>query len=216
MEQKTVLFSFEGTSYNPQYTYDSYEMERWDFRVLEDGSVELLYAERDGTKAICDRLQIKKVDKIPIVIRGGIAVDGWISGQAALFNARSDTYHVVIESCGPGDIADYARLTSVQIATGEGPDILCGELLEDYLTGMLEKGALEDLSPYVEESGIREEDYFPFTFNLWREEGRIYGICPRFPAEKGRRLQKRFWADVSRISAHWWMPCFPGRKRRYT
>ncbi len=182
------LFSFEGTSYNPQYTYDSYEMERWDFRVLEDGSVELLYAERDGTKAICDRLQIKKVDKIPIVIRGGIAVDGWISGQAALFNARSDTYHVVIESCGPGDIADYARLTSVQIATGEGPDILCGELLEDYLTGMLEKGALEDLSPYVEESGIREEDYFPFTFNLWREEGRIYGICPRFSGGEGAEI----------------------------
>ena len=53
---------------------------------------------------------------------------------------------------------------------------------------MLEKGALEDLSPYVEESGIREEDYFPFTFNLWREEGRIYGICPRFSGGEGAEI----------------------------
>lgn len=186
--KENSIFSFEGSSYNPQYTYDTFEMNLWDFRALEDGSVELLYAEWDGGSAICDRLQIKEVDRIPIVIRGGLSTDGWIAGQAALFNAQSDTYHVIIEGCGLDEMGDYARLTSIQIATGGGPDILCGELLEDYLAGMLEKGALEDLSPYLEGSGIRTEDYFPFTFNLWSEEGRIYGVCPRFPGGEGTEI----------------------------
>lgn len=181
------VFSFEGTSYMPYYAY---EMQQWDFRMPEDGSAEILYADGFGATAIWDRLQIKKVEKIPIVIRGAFATEGWIAGQAALFNAQSDTYHVIVESCKLGDMADYARLTSVQIATGEGPDIVCGDLLEDYLAGMLEKGALEDLSPYIAESGIREEDYFPFTFNFWKADGRIYGICPRFPGGTGAEIKE--------------------------
>ena len=182
------VFSFEGTSYIPGYAY---EMPQWDFRVLEDGSAEILYAEDFGATAIWDRLQIKKVEKIPIVIRGSLITEGWIAGQAALFNAQSDTYHVIVESCKLDEWADYARLTSVQIATGDGPDIVCGILLEDYLTGMLEKGALEDLSPYMAESSIREEDYFPFTFNLWREDGRTYGICPIFPGGSGAEIDEK-------------------------
>lgn len=185
--KETDIFSFEQTSYMPQYAY---EMSRWDFRVLEDGKVELLYGASDGAAAICDRLQIKKVEKIPIVIRGAMATEGFIAGQAALFNAQSDTYHVVVESCDLGDSADYARLTSVQIAAGEGPDIVCGDLLEDYLAGMLEKGALEDLSPYIAQSGIKEEDYFPFAFEFWREDGRTYGILPRFPGGEGVEVRE--------------------------
>lgn len=178
------IFSFEGTSYNGR------GMVQWDFRMMEDGSAEILYADFEGETAIWDRLQIKEVEKIPIVIRGGLATEGWIAGQAALFNAQSDTYHVIVESSKLSDMADYARLTSVQIATGEGPDIVCGDLLEDYLVGILEKGALEDLSPYIAESGIREEDYFPFTFNFWREDGRTYGICPRFPGGEGVEIDE--------------------------
>ena len=179
------IFSFEGTS------YDGYGMAQWDFRMMEDGSAEILYADFYGETAIWDRLQIKDVEKIPIVIRGAFTTEGWIARQAALFNTQSDTYHVIVESCKWDEIDDYARLTSVQIATGEGPDIVCGDLLEDYLAGMLEKGALEDLSPYMAESGIREEDYFPFTFDLWREDGRVYGICPRFPDGEGVEIDEK-------------------------
>lgn len=173
------IFSFEGTSYVEP------AMDRWDFRVMEDGSVEILYADWQGAATLWNRLQIKEVDKIPIVVRGAISTDGWVASQAALFNAQNDTYHVIVESCRPDAMDDYARLTSVQIATGAGPDIVCGDLLEDYLVGMLEKGALEDLSPYIAESGIREEDYFPFTFNLWKQDGRIYGVSPKFPGGEG-------------------------------
>lgn len=171
--------------------YYAAEMQQWDFRVLEDGSTEILYADIFGATAIWDRLQIKRVEKIPIVIRGALAADSWIAGQASLFNAQSDTYHVIVESCKLGEMADYANLTSIQIATGEGPDIVCGDLLEDYLTGMLEKGALEDLSPYMAESGVREEDYFSFAFHLWSEESKVYGICPRFPGGEGAEIEEK-------------------------
>ena len=65
---------------------------------------------------------------------------------------------MVLESCGYGnDVEDYARLTSVQVGAGKGPDILCGsELLQDYISGMMEKGALEELNLYMEASGIRD------------------------------------------------------------
>ena len=80
---------------------------------------------------------------------------------------------------------ELARLTSVQIASGKGPDILCGGLMKEYIPGMLEKGALEDLRPFMEKSGIREEDFFPFTFDTWRSGDKICGISPASPSLTG-------------------------------
>jgi len=66
------------------------------------------------------------------------------------------------------------------VGAGRGPDILCGDnLLHDLISGMLEKGVLEALNPYMEASGIREEDYFPLTFSSWRQGENIYGVTPK-------------------------------------
>ena len=119
------------------------------FRVLEDGAVELLLTDSNGKNCRLDKIKMQKTEKIPIVVRGGYWVDG-------------------------------TRLTSVQMNAGKGPDILYGDdLMEDYIAGMLEKGALEDLKPYMEADGVREEDYFPLTFSAWRQGERIYGITYR-------------------------------------
>lgn len=150
--------------------------------MLPDGSYLMLYmdsSDRPLPGAILDRLTVSEVEKTPIVLRGQFYGDSWISAQAARFNRQRDEYHVIVEDCGMGnDQEDFARLTSVQIAAGKGPDIIGGALMEDYLLGMLENGALEELSPYLERSGIREEDYLPCAFGIWREGDRIYGITP--------------------------------------
>ena len=170
------LLYFDGTG----YSWHIY-MRLWDFRVFEDGTMEFLWTDRSGQKCIRERMHMEKVEKTPVVLRGVFEQDSWLSDIVALFNRKSKDYHVVLETCGSGnDAEDFARLTSVQIGAGKGPDILCGSaLLSDYISGMLEKGALEVLNPYMEASGIREEDYFPLVFSTWRQGAEIYSVTPR-------------------------------------
>jgi len=168
-----VLY-FTGTSYR---WHSNLQLQ--DFRVREDGQIELVWTDFDGTDCLLERLRMEKVEKVPIVVRGLFYNDAWIGERAARFNRENGTYHVILEDCGLGnDEEDFARLTSVQIGAGKGPDILCGVLVRDYLdiAGMLEKGALEALNPYMEASGIREEDYFPLTFASWRQGEQIYSV----------------------------------------
>ncbi len=167
-----VLY-FAGTSYIWKW-----DMTLQDFRVLEDGGIELLWTDFIGVNRYVEKLHMEKVQRIPLVVRGSFYDESWLGERTALFNKNNDTYHVILEDCGLGnDVADFARLTSIQIGAGKGPDILCGEdFLGDYIVGMLEKGALEELTPYIEASGIEEEDYFPLVFSSWRQGEQIYGI----------------------------------------
>ncbi len=171
------LLSFTGTTYIVNHAGMSLQ----DFRVLEDGSVEILWIDSARrAEGILERLRMAKVEKIPIVMRGSFVTDGWIAGIVSDFNRQSGDYHVIMEDCGKGnDVEDFARLTSIQLASGKGPDIIQAGFMEDYIAGMLEKGVFEDLTPYMEESGVREEDYFPAVFGTWREGGHIYGVNPK-------------------------------------
>lgn len=162
------------------------------FRVLEDGTVELLLADISGLNCRLDKIRMQKTEKIPIVVRGGYWVDSIFREQVAQFNMKNNTYQVIIEDCtDPEALEDFARLTSVQMNAGKGPDILYGDdLMADYIVGMLEKGALEDLKPYMERDGIREEDYFPLTFSVWRQGERICGINYRISSIGERTVKE--------------------------
>lgn len=179
------IFSFNGTS----YSFGPPRMILRDFRILADESIVMLYTANEGASAVCEKLKMSKVEKMPITLRGNFAGDSWLKAQVALFNRTSSDYHVILEDCGGGnDMDEFARLTSIQIAAGKGPDILYGTLMQDYIVGMIEKNALEDLRPYMEKSGIREEDYFPFAFSTWKMDDRIYGINARVLGMFGYRM----------------------------
>ena len=176
----STILSFTGTSYSMSSS-DHSELPLHDFRVMEDGCIELLWLDslRDSD-VIYEKLCMAKVEKIPIVVRGLFKTDTWILRMAGLFNQSNDTYHIVLEDCGvKNNLEDFARLTSIQLAAGKGPDILYGDLMHDYITGLLSKGILEELTPYMEASGIREEDFFPCTFNVWRTDSAIYSVSPK-------------------------------------
>lgn len=166
------ILYFNGTSYGWHN-----DREMGDFRVMEDGSIELLWTESDGSGSFLERLRMEKVEKIPLVCRGPISGNSWLGEQIARFNRENSDYHIVLEDCGmDNDIQDFARLTSIQMGAGKGPDILYGDFMEDYMDGLLEKGALEELNPWMEASGIHEEDYFPSAFSTWRQGERIYSV----------------------------------------
>ena len=170
------LLYADGTSFGMRP-----EWEVQDFQVREDGTMEFLWSYLRKHSYKLDRMRMEKVEKTPVVLRGIFENENWLSEKVALFNQKSRDYHVVLETCGYGnDVEDFARLTSVQIGSGKGPDILCGSgLLQDYISGMMEKGALEELNPYLEASGIREEDYFPLAFSAWRQGEKIYSVTPK-------------------------------------
>lgn len=187
----SLILSFAGTSYEFHTS-----MDLCDCQVLEDGSVELLWAtdhhmSGNGTGGLLENLKMEKVEKIPIVLRRAAWKEDWITNKISQFNMMSDTYQVILEnSFDAREWEDLFRLTSVQIATGKGPDILCGDNMpQGFISGMLEKGALEDLATYMEASGIREEDYFPLTFASWRQGEKIYGVKYRMSLQ-GERINK--------------------------
>lgn len=122
----SFVLNFTGTAYSNVYS----QMSLKDFKMLPDGSYLMLYmdsSDRPLPRAVLDRLTVSEVEKTPIVLRGQFYGDSWISAQAARFNRQSDEYHVIVEDCGMGnDQEDFARLTSVQIAAGKGPDVIGG------------------------------------------------------------------------------------------
>ncbi|MCM1098884.1 MAG: hypothetical protein NC427_12565 [Ruminococcus flavefaciens] len=165
------IVEFNSTSY--QLADDRQYEEIKDIRVSENGEVELL---RKGTgRGILEKLAWIEVDRCPVVMRGFHFNNSWIKEAVADFNRKNDTYYISLEEAGE-DWDAFATQTSVQIATGGGPALLYGEILSDYIQGMLDKGGFENLSPYMERSGITEEDYFPLAFSTWRQNENIYGV----------------------------------------
>lgn len=177
----TDYMIFQGTSYS-RWTDES----GWgskDFRVLVDGSIEVLdmktyYSSGLNYKVVKEKIWFSGNDKIPVVVRARV-VSSWFKSQAARFNRTNDTYQIVLEEFidgKSGEPEEYARLTSVEIATGKGPDILYGDFMNDYICGLVDKGALLELGPYMKASGIREEDYLPIAFDGLRDKDKIYGV----------------------------------------
>ena len=94
-----------------------------------------------------------------------------------LFNNQSDDYYVEVITCHYGDeLRDMRTRVNLEIASGGGPDLL----VEDVFVvdnDELDKGAIVDLSPYLEESGITKETYFPGYASLVYKD-KVYGITP--------------------------------------
>lgn len=175
MEVNAADGSLSPVIYFTGVSYGWHNAKLCGLQVLDDGQIELLWTDDYGQNCLWESLRMEKVKKIPIVVRG-IDTDSWLEDKIAQFNTENSACHVVLETCGKNnDSADFSRLTSVQIGSGKGPDILLTDLDLDF-AGMLEKGALEDLTPYMKASGIREEDYFPFVFASWRQGEHIYSI----------------------------------------
>lgn len=181
------LLRFSGTSYtiyNGRYGKEVQHIR--DFRVTEDGTVEMLWSPDEGGESYVESLRLEEIRRIPVTVCG-IMLSEWIKRQIHRFNQESDTYYIVVEEYGIPEnmseteydtaVEDFVTLVGVRTAAGKGPDIFVGaKILGGDVDGMVERGVLEDLRPYMERSGILTDEYFPMTFNCWRSGEGIYGI----------------------------------------
>lgn len=147
--------------------------------IPEGGRVELLWADSSG-KGRCESLEFKEVSaERETVTLCGLWLDQvpWLKEQAIRFNSASDKYYIVIETPeADEDMDNFVAMTGVKLATGKGPELLFMDTMLDSVDSVIEKGGLLNLAPLMEQSGIREEDYFPLTFGHWRTPDAVYSI----------------------------------------
>ncbi len=173
-------WSFVGTSYTGMYD-SSYPV--WDFRIQEDGGLGILQAGNnvhakgaDGAAKTLRKVAVGEGKEIAVLRCAGS--DTWIKGCIQRFNEQSEDWYIMLEERDDANTSweDYTRQTSIEIASGNGPDILYGHILGDYAYGVFRQGGFTDLSPYLEASGLKKENFFPSAFGCWQEEGKIYGV----------------------------------------
>ena len=169
---RTQELPLEGTS----YTFPS-RVTVADF-LVEGNEAGIIWS--SGVEEWLARVNISE-EKEVIVVRGEnmTKVGGWLKRQIDLFNQSNDTYYAVLEERGEGTAySDFLTETNLKLAAGKGADIICEDALSGDIYSMIDNGVFVDLPPFMEASGIREEDYFPAAFARWKYEGKCYGVSP--------------------------------------
>ena len=70
---------------------------------------------------------------------------------------------------------DFQERNDMEIATGKGPDLLAEDAVSD-IYGLAQKGALENLEPYLEQGKIDRTAYYEAAFQSFGREGGVYGM----------------------------------------
>lgn len=103
-------------------------------------------------------------------------VSGEIKELIVQFNKENPDYYIVIEERQASEDRDtFLEKVEIEIAAGHGPDIFDNSSVENPYA-LVEKGAVAELSSYIEASGIDREDYFPAAFQGFQIEEGVYGI----------------------------------------
>ena len=139
----------------------------------------LLYLREDGSyrRDILSTEPIRGDGRIVLTCRTPAYVLPSLRRLAAGFNQSQTEYFLTIESMGEGeDYSDYVQRTAVEIAAGRGPDLVDEGVLSSPLA-MIRQGALEELTPYLEKSGMQWSDLYPAAYESFSYEGGVYGMA---------------------------------------
>ena len=170
--EKVYYMRWSGTSYSPNMNSNPC----YTFKMTEDGGMEML--QRRMVKEEYYAVSIKKInpdemDKIPLVLRVMYANNG-LKLLVTRFNQQNQEYHVFLQDRSGEYYGDFVSRTDMEIATGKGPDMFEYDVVSN-IYALVEKGALENLEPYLAQDGIDRSAYAPETFqNLGREDGIYY------------------------------------------
>lgn len=103
-----------------------------------------------------------------------VSVPAKMKEMIVRFNQENDSYYIQVIELGEGmDYNTFRGKIQTEIAAGYGPDIISDYSVLD-LQALQNKGALEELMPYVESGGLDKNAYFPICFSGQKE---IYGIA---------------------------------------
>ena len=142
-----------------------------DFRLAGGGCVEFLY---EGNSEIVLPKDIDKYRQV-ITIQTRFE-DAWLQALLDDFNMTNFTYYAVMEPLVE-DSTDFTGFKAAleqlsdRLANGEGPDLIELECID---SSYVENGYLENLTPYMEKTGVDSLDFFPVTFEYMKDGDSIY------------------------------------------
>ena len=128
------------------------------------------------------RTPVEELPEKELVVLASLDPDLDLRKAVVDYNRQSGRYHCIIEQygndSGTGDAGADVRLDAALLSPSP-PDILDLRSVDIYKYA--EKGALEDLSPYMEGSGtVRKEDFLDGLLEGYTINGRLVCVPTRF------------------------------------
>lgn len=163
---RLYYMEWSGTAYAPQSGAE-------DIKFVSDNQIKI-YAGGDMTVTL-SKINPEESGKTILTYKT-TGISGEIKELIVRFNKENQDYYIVIEECPDGqDLYTFREKIEIEIAAGHGPDIIDNiSVRNPYM--LIEKGVIEELTPYIEESGIDREAYFPVAFQGFKIENGVYGI----------------------------------------
>ena len=167
----TERIALSEYDFTPDYTLKTFQMQG-------GGAVKLLYQE--ATEMVMP-VDIEKYRTVVTMQVDEVFIEyGAIKIMVDEFNATHPECYVKLVNYAEFD-AGLSNMEAVydSLAQGAGADLIYtnGMNWNSYMDRAIQQGYLEDLRPYMEYSGIYEEDYFPTAFDSFKVNGGIYGVC---------------------------------------
>ena len=115
------------------------------------------------------------------IILGDIGGASTLQEAVADFNGKNDGITIIIHDYCEENISDGISCLYDDILTGKGPDIIIFSTDEMDVEVLTEKGAIENLIPYLEKSDvIGEEDIVDSAYQVLTADGGLYMLPTNF------------------------------------
>lgn len=115
------------------------------------------------------------------IILGDIGGASTLQEAVADFNGKNDGITIIIHDYCEENISDGISCLYDDILTGKGPDIIIFSTDEMDVEVLREKGAIENLIPYLEKSDvIGEEDIVDSAYHVLTADGGLYMLPTNF------------------------------------
>ncbi len=112
------------------------------------------------------------------IVFGAMWIDSDIKRNIIKFNKTNTEYRIVVKEYGEIDYETGLIQLGADLTTGNCPDIISLSQLD--FAQYANKGIFEDLYPYMEQSGIKKEDYVENVLEAYESDGKLYGIMTSF------------------------------------
>ena len=94
------------------------------------------------------------------------------------FNKTNDKYRIIVNEYADDDMEAGITQFNADLATGNTSDLIDLSALD--FNQYASKGILDDLYPFMEQSGINKDDYLENILKAYEIDGKLYGITPQF------------------------------------